>query len=134
MPEEDIVRLEPESKHLTDTIKMLAYRAETVLFRALSPAYTRNEDEGRALIREILASNADIIPQPDAKRLIVKVHSMANPRSNTALAHLCQTLNASPICYPGTNLTMVFQPPAPAKTVAKTPLDTAETMTVCQES
>ena len=28
MDEEDIVKLAPEAKHLTDTIKMLAYRAE----------------------------------------------------------------------------------------------------------
>ena len=32
----DIVKLAPEAKHLSDTIKMLAYRAETALVRCLT--------------------------------------------------------------------------------------------------
>src|SRR5207247_2065336 len=45
LPEAEIVRLAPEAKHLTDTIKMLAYRAETALVHALAPHYARTEDE-----------------------------------------------------------------------------------------
>ncbi|MFW0859538.1 MAG: putative transposase [Dehalococcoidia bacterium] len=45
---EKIVRLSPEAKHLTDTIKMVAYRAETALTRLLMPHYARNQEEGRA--------------------------------------------------------------------------------------
>jgi hypothetical protein len=59
-----IVRLAPEAKHLTDSIKMLAYRAETALARLLADHYARTEDEGRALIREMLLSDADILPIP----------------------------------------------------------------------
>ena len=86
LDEEEIVKLAPEAKHLTDTIKMVAYRAETGLVRLLAPHYAKTEDEGRALIREMLASSADIIPDPAVKRLRIRVHALANPRSNQALA------------------------------------------------
>jgi Transposase protein len=112
LDEEAIVTLAPEAKHLTDTIKMVAYRAETALVRCLAPHYAKTEDEGRALIREMLASSADIVPEAD--RLRIRLHSLANPRSNQALAHLCATLNALGLQYPGTTLTLVYEAPGVA--------------------
>ena len=82
-----------------------------MLARALGAHYARTEDEGRALIREMLLSDADILPQPEQQRLVVRLHSLANPRSNAALAKLCDTLNALAVMYPGTNLTMVYEAP-----------------------
>jgi hypothetical protein len=114
LAEPEIVKLAPEAKHLTDTIKMVAYRAETALVRCLAPHYAKTDDDGRALVRELLLSSADIIPQPDAQRLVVRLHSLANPRSNAALAKLSDTLNALAIPYPGTPLTLVYEPPAVA--------------------
>lgn len=112
--EGEIVRLAPEAKHLTDTIKMVAYRAETGLVRLLAPHYARTEDEGRALIREMLAASADIIPDLATNRLRVRVHALANPRSNAALAKLCDTLTALEVRYPGTDLTLVYEGPGVA--------------------
>jgi len=37
MEEAEIVQLAPEAKHLTDTLKLAAYRAETALVRCLTP-------------------------------------------------------------------------------------------------
>jgi len=105
----EIVTLAPEAKHLTDTIKMLAYRAETALVHALTGTYARTEDEGRALIREMLLTSADIVPQPADQRLVVRLHALANPRSNEALASLCATFTALQVRYPGTDLTLVYQ-------------------------
>jgi hypothetical protein len=84
----------------------VAYRAETALVRCLAPHYARTEDEERALIREMLSSSADIVP--DADHLRIRLHSLANPRGNQALAHLCTTLNALALQYPGTTLTLVY--------------------------
>jgi hypothetical protein len=42
------------------------------------------------------------------------VHSLANPRSNQALAHVCATLNALALQYPGTTLTLVYEAPGVA--------------------
>lgn len=114
LDEAAIVQLAPEAKHLTDTIKMVAFRAETALVRALTPHYRRTEDDGRTLIREMLLTSADIIPQPADQRLLVRLHALANPRSNEALAGLCGTLNALKVCYPGTDLTLVYQAPGVA--------------------
>ncbi len=112
--EAEIVTLAPEAKHLTDTIKMVAFRAETALVHALTPHYGRTEDEGRALIREMLLTSADIVPQPTDHRVLVRLHALANPRSNEALARLCDTLNALEVRYPGTDLTLVYQAPGVA--------------------
>jgi hypothetical protein len=111
LDEAEIVKLAPEAKHLTDTIKMVAYRAETALVQCLRPHYARTEDDGRALIREMLLTSADIVPQPEDHRLLVRLHSLANPRSNAALAKLCETLNALEVRYPGTDLTLVYKAP-----------------------
>jgi hypothetical protein len=112
MDEAEIVKLAPEAKHLTDTIKMVAYRAEIALVRCLAPHYARTEDEGRALIREMLSSSVDVIP--DAQHLRIRLHSLANPRSNQALAHVCATLNALALQYPGTSQTLVYEAPGVA--------------------
>jgi len=105
----EIVRLAPETKHLADTIKMVAYRAETYLVRWLAPGYARTEDEGRALVREMLVGSADIVPE--AHRLRVRLHSLATRRGNEALVILCETLNAIEMKYPGTDQTLVYEAP-----------------------
>jgi vacuolar-type H+-ATPase subunit E/Vma4 len=114
LDEAEIVRLAPEAKHLTDTIKMLAFRAETALVRCLTLNGVRTEDDGRALVREMLLSSADIVPQAAEQRLLVRVHSLANPRHNKALAKLCETLNTLELRYPGTDLTLVYEAPSVA--------------------
>jgi len=107
--EERVVQLSPETKHLTDTIKMVAYRAETALVQLLEPGYARTEEEGRALIREILRTPADVLPDAKAGVLRVRLHGMPNGRSNAAVSHLCEQLNAANTRYPGTRLTLRFE-------------------------
>lgn len=111
LDEAEIVKLAPEAKHFTDTIKMLAFRAETALVRCLTQNGVPTEDDGRALVREMLLSSADIVPQAQEHRLLVRLHSLANPRHNNALAKLCQPLNALEVRYPGTDLTLVYEAP-----------------------
>ncbi len=107
-----IVKLDPETKHLTDTIKMLAYRAETALVGLLNDkVYARTEEEGRALVREILRTPADVLPDEREGVLRVRLHGLANPRSNAAVRHLCEALNEAEVTYPGTRLRMCYEPP-----------------------
>jgi hypothetical protein len=112
MDEEETVKLAPEAKHLTDTITMVAYRAEAALVRCLAPHYARTDDEGRALIREMLSSSMDVIP--DTQQLWIRLHSLAHPRSNQALDHVCATLNLLELQCPGTSLTLVYEAPGVA--------------------
>jgi hypothetical protein len=114
-----IVKLDPETKHLTDAIKMLAYRAETALVGLLNDkVYARTEEEGRALVAEILRTPADILPDEREGVLRVRLHGMANPRSNAAVRHLCEALNETEIMYPGTRLRMRYEPPNVASILA----------------
>ena len=114
-----IMKLDPETKHLTDAIKMLAYRAETALVGLLNDkVYARTEEEGRALVREILRTPADILPDEREGVLRVRLHGLANPRSNAAVRHLCEALNEAEITYPGTRLRLRYEPPNVASILA----------------
>ena len=46
LDEAEIVKLAPEAKHLKDTIKMVAYRAETTLVRCLARITRRRRTTG----------------------------------------------------------------------------------------
>jgi transposase len=108
---ERVVRLRDEMKHMIDTVKIVAYRAESDIYRMITPFYTRSEEEGRALVRKILASTADIIPNQEDHTLRVRYHTLATPRDNMALAQLCETMNRLVCVYPGADLRLVFEPP-----------------------
>jgi hypothetical protein len=53
--------------------------------------------------------SAHIVPELNAQSLRIRVHALANPRRNHALAHVCATLNALELQYPGTTLTLVYE-------------------------
>ncbi|HSW28477.1 MAG TPA: hypothetical protein VLH75_03190, partial [Longimicrobiales bacterium] len=63
-------------------------------------------------LRQVFQLPADILPDPDAGTLRVRLHGMANGRSNRALAELCHFLNSYDTCYPGTDLRLVLEAPA----------------------
>ncbi len=112
MDEADIVRLEIERKRFTDLIRMIAYRAESAMLPMIAPLFMRDAEEGRTFLKAVYQLPADMIPRPERQILILRFHSMANPRFNRALAHLCENLTAESHLYPGTQLRFVFQPPA----------------------
>lgn len=97
----------PLNKMLTDTVKMVAYRAETAMV-ALLRRHLNNEDEARALVRELFVSCADIEPDDFAKTLTVRIHRMASPAHDTAIASLLDDLTAQSFCHPETGEKMVF--------------------------
>jgi len=108
-----VVQLEQERKILVDQIKMVAYRAETELATVVGPLLGQHhDDEARSFLRQVFQLPADIIPDLEARTLLVRLHSMANWRSNRALAELCHFLNSYGTCYPGTDLRLVLEPPA----------------------
>jgi len=111
MPEDEIVELESERKNISNALKMVAYRAETGLVNALAPHYERSEEEGRALVREMLSSSGDLLPNQDLGILTVRFYTLANPRANQALRQVCQTLNETATTFPGTNLRLVYEAP-----------------------
>jgi len=51
------------------------------------------------------------LPDAAAGVLRVRLHALANPRGNRALAALCEALTATETCFPGTTLRLVYEPP-----------------------
>ena len=101
-------KLKPSRKRLTDTVKMLAYRAETAMVSIVREVLSR-EDDARALIRELCRCEADILPDIGNGLLTIQIHHMANPRSNRAIEHLLNNLNDAAFNYPGTNLRLLYR-------------------------
>lgn len=115
LPEsEKFERLTPSRKRLTDTVKLIAYRAETALASIVREKMS-HVDEARSLIRELFGCAADIIPNEASGVLEVRLHTLANPRSNRAVQHLLDHLNATEYTYPGTNLRLLYSLSASVK-------------------
>jgi transposase len=106
---EPVVRLERERKVITDTLKMVAYRAETQLANLVGPLLPYRDDEARKFMRQVFGLPADILPDYEQGKLVVRLHSMTTPRDNRALDALCGVLNDLKACYPDTNLRLVFE-------------------------
>jgi hypothetical protein len=100
-----IDRLAPDERRLLETAAVIGKARPLLSFRP-SPRRARRPSISGC------SSTADIVP--DAERLRIRLHSLANPRSNQALVHLCATLNALALQYPGTTLTLVYEAPGVA--------------------
>ena len=100
-------QLLPLNKMLSDTVKMIAYRAETALVALLRRHLTK-EDEARALVRELFVSSADIEPDDAAKTLTIRVHRMAAPVHDKAITALLEELTNLGFCHPETGAKMIY--------------------------
>jgi hypothetical protein len=111
LPEEArFLKLATRAKHFLDTIKMIAYRAETAVASEVRQSLNEHhQDEARALVRDICQTEADLHPDLAAGTLTVTLHSLSTPKANAAVRALCQTLNETETVYPGTELRMVFK-------------------------
>ena len=100
-------RLAPSRKRLTDTVKLVAYRAETAMSGLLRETL-RRKDDSRSLLRDLFRSDADICPDRDGHVLEIRLHTLANPRFNRAVQHLLDHLNATETIYPGTDFRLHY--------------------------
>lgn len=109
LPEKDrFRRLRVEKKQFVDTIKMLAYRAETALAETVREKMARRDD-ARALLRQIFDTEADLVPDPEAKTLTVHPHHLTQAARDAAAGYLCEELTATETLLPGTELRMVYK-------------------------
>jgi hypothetical protein len=72
-PEARFDRLSTQSKHLIDTIKMIACRAETGMAQILHQKMARHDD-ARSLLRAIYSTEVDLLPDLQAKTLTITLH------------------------------------------------------------
>jgi len=101
-------QLSTQSKHLIDTIKMTAYRAETAMANNLREKMS-HPDEVRTLLRALYKTEADLLPDLETQTLTIRLHHLANVMSDNVIEKLCTELNATETRFPRTNLRMVFK-------------------------
>jgi hypothetical protein len=109
LPEEDrFERLSMQSKHFIDTIKMIAYRAETAMALTLREKMARYDD-ARSLLRALYSTEADLLPNPQEKTLTVRLHPLANDSSDAVVRYLCAEINMTETLFPGTDLRLIYE-------------------------
>jgi hypothetical protein len=103
-------RLSSGSKDLVDTIKLVAYRAETAMAHLMREALPKwRKEEERRLLQSLYASEADLIPDEAAGTLTVRLHYPANAMLAGAVEKLCEELTATQTVFPTTKLRLVYQ-------------------------
>jgi hypothetical protein len=105
---ERFAQLCPESKHFIDTIKMIAYRAESAMAGELEDPLARGDDV-RALLRRLYTTPVNLRPDPNAKTLTVEIHRMGSPLQDAAIAELCKTLTDTETTFPTTQLRLIYR-------------------------
>jgi hypothetical protein len=110
LPEPDrFTRLRTERKHFIDTLKMIAYRAESSMASLLREHLARGGDDARALLRQIFQTEADLTPDLVLNTLTVRLHHLTQAAHDQAIEALLAHLNATQTVFPGTSLTLIFK-------------------------
>ncbi len=105
--EEKFKQFKRSDKLLVDCIKMISYRAETAMANYLKKFMLKG-DESRNLIRQILLSDADFMPDLEDRKLYVKLHNLTSFRNSKYAQELCDLLTSTETCFPGTDLKIVY--------------------------
>jgi len=109
LPEaEKFSKLATKSKHLIDTIKMIAYRSETAMVNILRENMSRSDD-ARQLVSSVFQSEADVLPDYQKQTLTIRLHRLANHSNDQAIENLCHELNATNTLFPGTALRLIYK-------------------------
>jgi hypothetical protein len=108
LPEEQrIFKLSSNTKRFITTIKLIAYRAETMMAMQLRPMLARTQD-ARPIICELMKATADIYPDEKKDILHVHIHPPTTQRAQAAIQSLLDILNDTETKYPGTNMTLQY--------------------------
>jgi ADP-dependent phosphofructokinase/glucokinase len=95
---------------LMDTVRMIAYRAETAMM-GLMTGPASSPSAARRLLQDLFVTEADILPDTENNRLIVsvRVHNASRPAADRTLEQLFEYLNNAEVKYPGTDMKLVYQ-------------------------
>ncbi len=109
LPEDErFAQLRPESKHFIDTIKMIAYRAESAMAGQLADHLSR-QDDLRALLRRLFTISVNLRPDPQANTLTVEVHHLGSPLQDAAIQQMCNILSETETVFPTTQLRLIYR-------------------------
>ena len=107
-PEERLQALPAPLRNLLDTLRMIAYRAETAMAGAVAPELSRPETV-RPLLKALFRSDATLLPDSAAGTLTVRLLHQASRGQDAALAALLKELNETATLFPGTDLRLVYE-------------------------
>jgi hypothetical protein len=96
------------STHFLDTVKLIAYRAESALAGEVFEQLQRNDD-ARALLRPVFVTPANLRPDYARGTLTVELHRLGSPLQDAAVAKLCEELTATETIFPTTSLRLVYR-------------------------
>lgn len=102
------LRLLPGRKRLMDTIRMIAYRAETAMVGLLTGP-TVDSPDARSLLQNLFQTEGDVLPDLENQKLNIRLHGASRPAANRAIVQLFEHLNSAQVKYPGTEMQMVFE-------------------------
>lgn len=102
-------KLDMESKRFQNIIKMICYRAETSCANLIANNFNKSINEKRAVVKSIIKSHADIIPDYFNNTLTIQIYTQANPRMNRSLQKVITILNETKTKYPGTDLVLFYK-------------------------
>ena len=107
-PEARLQALPQPLRLLLDTLRLLAYRAETAMTTAVAPALD-NPDTARSLLKSLLQADASLHPDESAGTLTVRLLHQPTRAQDRALAPLLDELNRTRTVFPGTHLRLVYR-------------------------
>jgi len=109
LPKENrFTRPPPARKRLLDTVRMIAYRAETALCSLLGEQGVESA-AARRILQDLFTTEADIVPDQANQRLTVRVHRSARPVVDRTLEKLFTNLNELEFTFPSTELVMHYE-------------------------
>ncbi len=97
-----------QRKHFLDTVKLIAYRAETALSNTIKE-YMSHEDESRLLLKQIYKTDANLKVDKQKQQLVVEIHSLAHWKDDRILEKLCEKMNQTETMFPDTNLVVFYK-------------------------
>ena len=93
---------------LMDTLRMIAYRAETAMATAVAPQLD-NPDTARSLLKSLFRGDASLHPDQQAGTLTVRLLHQPTRAQDLALAPLLDELNRTRTVFPRTSLRLVYK-------------------------
>ena len=104
-----MAQLRSGRKHFIDTIKLIAYRAETALVQ-LARETLKRTDDARSFVRGLMNTSINLRPDRANGQLRIELHGQTNPVHDGVVHALCKELNTTETCYPGTALRLKYVP------------------------
>ncbi len=97
-----------QRKVFLDTIKMIAYRAETAMANMIKP-HMSHPDEARKLLQQVYKTDANIWVDKNHKKLCIELHRLSYWKDDKIIQNLCDELNQTDTVFPGTDLSIFFK-------------------------